>query len=318
MTPGRRRSTTATSATRARSPANGPAASASPCGSCRPTRLLATAGRARPHRLGLNGPRRRVAPRREHVLVSAALVATVRGQGRAGHRGSIGHREGDRRPVRWPRGPRSSAVDVQAVRRPTSGVARLDRLDVADPAVAEASVAAAVERFGRLDVLANVAGILRTAHTHEHSPRACGSRCWRSTSPARSSCCKAAIPALLDGGGGAIVNTASTAALAGHPWAAAYSASKGGVLAFTQVARRRVRQAGHPGQRRVPGLDRHADHRRLRLPRGRRHEAAPPHHVDHASRPGPRWSPPPSPTWRATTPATSTASRLRIDGGTLS
>ena len=29
------------------------------------------------------------------------------------------------------------------------------------------------------------------------------------------------------------MNAASTAALAGHPWTAAYSASKGGVLAFT-------------------------------------------------------------------------------------
>ena len=46
--------------------------------------------------------------------------------------------------------------------------------------------------------------------------------------------CQAALPALLDGGG-AIVNVASTAALAGHPWAAAYSASKGGVLALTST-----------------------------------------------------------------------------------
>ena len=30
------------------------------------------------------------------------------------------------------------------------------------------------------------------------------------------------------------MNTSSTAALAGHPWTAAYSASKGGVLAFTR------------------------------------------------------------------------------------
>ena len=40
--------------------------------------------------------------------------------------------------------------------------------DVSDPAVAESAVATAVERFGALHVLANVAGILRTARTHEH------------------------------------------------------------------------------------------------------------------------------------------------------
>jgi NAD(P)-dependent dehydrogenase (short-subunit alcohol dehydrogenase family) len=44
--------------------------------------------------------------------------------------------------------------------------------------------------------------------------------------------CRAAIPHLLRTGGN-IVNTSSTAALAGLPWGAAYAASKGGVLALT-------------------------------------------------------------------------------------
>ena len=45
--------------------------------------------------------------------------------------------------------------------------------------------------------------------------------------------CQTAMPHLLEVGGN-IVNTASTAALGGHPWTAAYSASKGGILAFSQ------------------------------------------------------------------------------------
>jgi NAD(P)-dependent dehydrogenase (short-subunit alcohol dehydrogenase family) len=106
--------------------------------------------------------------------------------------------------------------------------------DVSDPAVAERAVAEAVERFGALHVLANVAGILRTARTHEHTLDT-----WERVLAVNLTgtflACRAAIPALLDAGGGAIVNTASTAALAGHPWAAAYSASKGGVLALTKV-----------------------------------------------------------------------------------
>jgi NAD(P)-dependent dehydrogenase (short-subunit alcohol dehydrogenase family) len=106
--------------------------------------------------------------------------------------------------------------------------------DVSDPAVAESAVAAAVERFGALHVLANVAGILRTARTHEHD-FATWDRVLAVNLTGTFACCRAAIPALLDAGGGAIVNTASTAALSGHPWAAAYSASKGGVLALTKV-----------------------------------------------------------------------------------
>jgi meso-butanediol dehydrogenase / (S,S)-butanediol dehydrogenase / diacetyl reductase len=71
-------------------------------------------------------------------------------------------------------------------------------------------------------------------------------------------CCRAALPVMLEGGGGAIVNTSSTAALAGHPWAAAYSASKGGVLALTKVlaveyAKRGIRaNAVCPGSIRTP------------------------------------------------------------------
>jgi meso-butanediol dehydrogenase / (S,S)-butanediol dehydrogenase / diacetyl reductase len=105
---------------------------------------------------------------------------------------------------------------------------------VADPAAADEAVRTAVDRFGGLHVVANVAGILRTANAHEHSLEM-----WQQVLDVNLTgtflVCKAAIPVLLEGGGGAIVNTASTAALAGQAWGAAYSASKGGVLAFTRV-----------------------------------------------------------------------------------
>jgi NAD(P)-dependent dehydrogenase (short-subunit alcohol dehydrogenase family) len=105
--------------------------------------------------------------------------------------------------------------------------------DVSDPSFAPLIVAQTIEQHGRLDVLANVAGILRTANTHEHSLEV-----WDHVLAVNLTgtflCCRAAIPALLDTGGN-IVNVSSTAALAGHPWAAAYSASKGGVLALTST-----------------------------------------------------------------------------------
>src|SRR5690606_38404585 len=81
---------------------------------------------------------------------------------------------------------------------------------VADPAVAEAAVQAAADRFGGLHVVANVAGILRTANAHEHSLEL-----WQQVLDVNLTgtflVCRAAIPVLLEGGGGAIVNTASTA-----------------------------------------------------------------------------------------------------------
>lgn len=104
--------------------------------------------------------------------------------------------------------------------------------DVSDPAFGPAAVAAALEH-GRLDVVVNSAGILRFEHTHEVALTS-----WQKILDVNLTgtflVCQAALPALLDGGG-AIVNVASTAALAAHPWAAAYSASKGGVLALTRT-----------------------------------------------------------------------------------
>jgi len=105
--------------------------------------------------------------------------------------------------------------------------------DVSDRTLASRAVAEVLDRHGRLDVLANVAGILRTATTHEHSLDV-----WDQVLAVNLTgtftFCQAAIPALLEARGN-IVNVSSTAALGGHPWAAAYSASKGGVLALTHV-----------------------------------------------------------------------------------
>jgi NAD(P)-dependent dehydrogenase (short-subunit alcohol dehydrogenase family) len=77
---------------------------------------------------------------------------------------------------------------------------------------------------------------------------------------------------------GAIVNVASTAALAAHPWAAAYSASKGGVLALTRTL---AIEYAKQGLRPTPcaPAHRHADHRRVPAPGGRRRQAPVPDHV---------------------------------------
>jgi NAD(P)-dependent dehydrogenase (short-subunit alcohol dehydrogenase family) len=105
--------------------------------------------------------------------------------------------------------------------------------DVTDRDFAPAIVDEIIDEHGRLDVLANVAGILRTGITHEASLDD-WDRVLSVNLTGTFLCCRAAIPALLDSGGN-IVNVSSTSALAGHPWAAAYSASKGGVLALTRT-----------------------------------------------------------------------------------
>ena len=100
-------------------------------------------------------------------------------------------------------------------------------LDIRD----EDAVAAAM---GDLDVLANVAGIGSTTNAPDTSLEV-----WENVFAVNVRgtflCCKHAIPAMIERGGGAIVNIASVAGLVGLPNRAAYCASKGAVIALTRA-----------------------------------------------------------------------------------
>jgi len=64
------------------------------------------------------------------------------------------------------------------------------------------------------------------------------------------------------------VNMASTAGLAGHPWTAAYSASKGGVLAFTSTLAVEYGKQGVRANAVCPGSVKTAMHDQFVLPEG--------------------------------------------------
>jgi len=105
--------------------------------------------------------------------------------------------------------------------------------DLADPDACTAAVVAAVARFGRLDALCNIAGIIRMAHTAE-MPREHYLQTIAINLNAPWFLSQAAIPHLLETNG-AIVNCASSAALIGEAYAAAYCASKAGLMNMTKA-----------------------------------------------------------------------------------
>ncbi len=106
-------------------------------------------------------------------------------------------------------------------------------LDVsAEQATADA-VAAAIGRWGRLDGLVNAAGILRASRTHE-TDLDVWNRILTVNATGTFLMCRAALPHLVTAKG-AIVNFASTSTFFGHPWMAAYAASKGAIQSMSQT-----------------------------------------------------------------------------------
>lgn len=105
--------------------------------------------------------------------------------------------------------------------------------DLSQPENCAPAVNAAVDKFGQLDALCNVAGVLRLGNSHEFSLVD-----WNLviavnlTAPFLLS--QAAIPHLMKTAG-AIVNVSSLAAHIGEAYSAAYCASKGGISQMTKA-----------------------------------------------------------------------------------
>jgi NAD(P)-dependent dehydrogenase (short-subunit alcohol dehydrogenase family) len=106
-------------------------------------------------------------------------------------------------------------------------------VDLSNGAACEPLVADVVAHFGRLDALCNVAGLIQLAHSHEMPP-AQYQRTIDVNLSAPFLLSRAAIPHLL-AAEGAIVNVASIASFVGEAYAAAYCASKWGLLGLTKA-----------------------------------------------------------------------------------
>jgi NAD(P)-dependent dehydrogenase (short-subunit alcohol dehydrogenase family) len=132
---------------------------------------------------------------------------------------------------------RAKAEGVAGVIRREGGQASSLETDVGDSSQVEAMVRAAQDRFGRLDYLFNNAGLSgftggRMTETDEETfdavLRVNVKGVWLGM--------KSAIPVMMAGGGGCIVNTASTLGLVGQKLSGPYSASKHAVIGLTRTA----------------------------------------------------------------------------------
>jgi NAD(P)-dependent dehydrogenase (short-subunit alcohol dehydrogenase family) len=107
-------------------------------------------------------------------------------------------------------------------------------VDVADAQAVRQLVDGTVERFGRLDVLVNNAGV-ELAKRITETEEADWDRLMSVNLKGVFLCSRAAIPAMRRCGGGVIVNVASELGIVGGSEIAAYCASKGGVVQLTKA-----------------------------------------------------------------------------------
>jgi NAD(P)-dependent dehydrogenase (short-subunit alcohol dehydrogenase family) len=114
--------------------------------------------------------------------------------------------------------------------------------DVTDAAACRAAVAETLARHGRLDVLANVAGVAVGNRVEDVTADE-----WRRVIDVNLTgtflLSQAALPALLETTG-TIVNMASVAGIQATPYNAAYCASKGGVILLTKSMALELAKAG--------------------------------------------------------------------------
>ncbi|MBT2243305.1 SDR family oxidoreductase [Sphingobium sp. BHU LFT2] len=106
-------------------------------------------------------------------------------------------------------------------------------VDLADPEACHAAVDAAVAHYGQFDALCNVAGLIYLANSPD-MPKPLWDKTLAVNLTAPFLLSQAAIPHLLKANG-AIVNVVSSAAFIGEAYAAAYCASKAGLLNLTKA-----------------------------------------------------------------------------------
>ncbi|MBH39449.1 MAG: cyclopentanol dehydrogenase [Chloroflexi bacterium] len=141
---------------------------------------------------------------------------------------------------------------IEAEISESGGVCIFVRLDVTSEEDWESAVNLAVERFGKLDILINNAGIFPMESIEDTTVES-----WDRVMDVNAKGVflgtKAAIPAMRASGGGSIINLSSIAGLVGSAYSASYNATKGAVRLLTkstaiQYAKDGIRANSiHPG-----------------------------------------------------------------------
>lgn len=143
--------------------------------------------------------------------------------------------------------------ETAALARAAGAEARFHRCDVAEEAEVAALIAATVAAYGRLDAAVNNAGIEGDLAPLGDQTVANYDRVMAVNARGAFLCLRAEIPALLAGGGGAIVNIASVAGLVGFAGLSPYVATKHALAGMTKTVAVEYGKAGIRANAICPG-----------------------------------------------------------------
>ena len=126
-----------------------------------------------------------------------------------------------------------NAEKAEAAVAALGGKSAFIELDVADERSCRAMIEQTAERFGRLDILVNNAGMSIRKPPQDYAIAE-----WQAVLDTNLTgafaCAQAVYPVMKEGGGGKIINIGSMYAIFGAAYAAAYAASKGGLVQMTK------------------------------------------------------------------------------------
>ncbi|HET6183190.1 MAG TPA: SDR family NAD(P)-dependent oxidoreductase [Acetobacteraceae bacterium] len=135
-------------------------------------------------------------------------------------------------------------ADAAGLARACEGGSHTLRLDVTDAEAVQRAADATASALGGIDILIASAGITGPNATAWDYAVADWDRVIAVNLNGLYYCCRAVIPHMLRGGYGRIVNIASIAGKEGNPNAAAYSASKAGVIGLTKSLGKELATSG--------------------------------------------------------------------------
>jgi 3-oxoacyl-[acyl-carrier protein] reductase len=130
------------------------------------------------------------------------------------------------------------------------------KTDVTDAESARAMAAAAIEKFGTIDVLINNASLMSVLPRRSwlEIPDDEWDRVMAVNLRGLFICCRATFPAMREQGRGKIVNISSSRVWEGNPNRLHYTTSKAGVIGFTRALSREVAEFGITVNAVTPGL----------------------------------------------------------------